>query len=65
MLIYKQPFKMSYKIGALKTFAKFPVKLLRRSKFKVYKLIGWVSTKRCEICSSRNTRKVCEIYLRF
>ena len=40
MLIKKQPFKIFCKIGALKTFAKCSGKLLSRSNFTVYKLIG-------------------------
>ena len=34
-------FQNVYKIGALKTFAKFSGKLLRWSNFNVYKLVGW------------------------
>ena len=32
---------MFYKVGALKTFAKFTEKHLRRTNFNVYKYIGW------------------------
>ena len=78
MLIQKQPFKLLYKIGALKTFPKFTEKLLRRSNYNVYKLIAWdpsniylitVSSRNTgkwsEICSSRDIRKRSEICSKF
>ena len=40
----EQLFKMFYKIGALETSTIFTGKRLRRSNFKVYKLIGWDPT---------------------
>ena len=48
-------FKMHYKISALKTFAKFSGKRLRRSNFNVYTMVWWDPAK---LTSKKNEKYV-------